>query len=95
MILNFDSNLSSEIMITISKPNKAAQREGFPLEIVKDYRIDYLQDGQVVHQHSVTENHLRHNKIALDKPVRCDAIQITVTATHGDPCARIFEVKVF
>ncbi|MBC7004564.1 FAD-dependent oxidoreductase [Photobacterium sp. BZF1] len=95
VILNFDSNLSNEIMITISKPNKAAQREGFPLEIVKDYRIDYLQGGQVVHQDSVTENHLRHNKIALDKPVNCDAIQITVTATHGDPCARIFEVKVF
>ncbi|MGF1735480.1 FAD-dependent oxidoreductase [Photobacterium satsumensis] len=95
MILNFDSNLSNEIMITISKPNKAAQREGFPLEIVKDYRIDYLLGGQVVHQHSVTDNHLRHNKIALEKPVSCDAIQITVTATHGDPCARIFEVKVF
>ncbi|PSW12306.1 FAD-dependent oxidoreductase [Photobacterium rosenbergii] len=95
VILNFDSNLSNEIMITISKPNKAAQREGFPLEIVKDYRIDYLQGGQVVHQHSVTDNHLRHNKIALDQPVNCDAIQITVTATHGDPCARIFEVKVF
>ena len=95
MILNFDSNLSNEIMITISKPNKAAQREGFPLEIIKDYRIDCLLGGQVVHQHSVTENHLRHNKIALDEPVACDAIQITVTATHGDPCARIFEVKVF
>ncbi len=95
VIINFDSNLSNEIMITISKPNKVAQREGFPLEIVKDYRIDYLLRDQIMLQHSVTDNHLRHNKILLDEPVACDAIQITVTATHGAPCARIFEVKVF
>ncbi len=95
VIVNFDSNLSNEIMITISKPNKEAQREGFPLEIVKDYRVDFLFEDQIVHQHSVYENHLRHNKIVLKEPVNCDAIRIVVTATHGDPCARIYEVKVF
>ncbi|PSW11358.1 FAD-dependent oxidoreductase [Photobacterium sanctipauli] len=95
VVVNFDSQLSNELMITISKPNKAAQRPGFPLEIVKDYRIECLQDGHVVHQQAINNNHLRHNKINLAQPVNCDAIKLTVLTTHGDPCARIFEVKVF
>ncbi|MFV0576428.1 MAG: FAD-dependent oxidoreductase [Vibrio sp.] len=94
-VINFDSNLSNEIMITISKPNKKAQREGFPIEIVKDFTVTYKLNGQTIHQHAVAENHLRHNKITLDNSISCDEINITVTATHGDPCARIFEVKVF
>ncbi|MGF1680082.1 FAD-dependent oxidoreductase [Photobacterium minamisatsumaniensis] len=95
MVVNFDSNLSNEIMITISKPNKAAQREGFPLEIVKDYRIECLLNGESIHQQDINDNYLRHNKIIFAKPVVCDTIKLTVLTTHGDPCARIFEVKVF
>lgn len=95
VIINFDSNLSTEIMITISKPNKATQREGIPQELVKNYQIDFLLEGDIINQTSVTDNHQRHNRIMLDESVECDEVRIIVLATHGDPCARIFEVKIF
>lgn len=95
VIINFDSNLSNEIMITISKSNRKTQRKVFPEEIVKDYHVDFLHGDHVVHKHEVFNNHLRHNKIFLENPTYCDQVKITVTATHGDPCARIFEVKIF
>ena len=95
VIVNFDSNLSKEIMITISKPNKAAQREGFPPELAKDYRLDCLLGGKIIHSQIKRNNHLRHNKIKLETELSCDEVRVTVSATHGDPCARIFEIKIF
>lgn len=95
VIINFDSNLSAEIMITISKPNKAKQREGFPPEIVKNYRLDFYFQDSLIFSKSVEANHQRHNKLQLTSPVICDRIELTCIETHGDPCARVFEVKVF
>ena len=95
VVVNFDSNLSNEIMITISKPNKEMQRPGFPLELVRDYTIDCTLAGEKAHTETVLNNHLRHNKIQFNKKVHCDAITLTVNATHGASSARIFEVKVF
>lgn len=95
VVINFDSNLSTEIMITISKPNKATQREGFPPEIVKRYQLDFYLQGNLVHSKQVTDNHQRHNTYQLAAPVTCDRIELTCLETHGDPCARVFEIKVF
>ena len=95
VVMNFDSNLSNEIMITISKPNKETQRAGFPLELVKDYSVECFLKGNKVYEQNLQDNHLRHNKIQFNSKINCDVITLKVHATHGDECARVFEIKVY
>jgi hypothetical protein len=42
----------------------------------------------------IKDNFLRLNRHKIE-PVVCDAIRITIHRTHGDPLARIFEVRCY
>lgn len=75
---------------------REAHRFSFPVpQCAKDYRLMGLQDGQWIELLSVTGNYDRHRVHRLENPARCEAIRIEVLATHGDPSARIFEVRVY
>ena len=92
--VTFDSNLSREIMPSLTKIVRERQVKGMPYELVKDYRIILLLDGNVVWEKDITNNTQRLNVHELDG-VECDTVQITVKATHGWEGARIYEVRIY
>ncbi|MBQ2676854.1 MAG: FAD-dependent oxidoreductase [Clostridia bacterium] len=95
VILKFDSNLSKEVTISIIGHVKAKQQPGAPCELVKDYSLSFYKDGECVHQVKVDNNHLRYNRITLDKAVLCDRVCLEIEATCGCENPRIFEVRIY
>ena len=93
--LTFDPNLTREIMPSMTRNVRNRQVKGLPPELVKDYTVEVLRDGQVVWNRAVENNGHRLNVLDLDAPVTCDTIRITVTATHGYETARIYEVRAY
>ena len=93
--LTFDPNLTREIMPSMTRNVRNRQVKGLPPELVKDYTVEALRDGQVVWNRAVENNGHRLNVLDLDAPVTCDTIRITVTATHGYETARIYEVRAY
>lgn len=93
--ITFDSNLTKEIMPSMTRNVRERQVKGMPLELVKDYRIQLFLDGQEVFFKEVSDNYMRLNRIKLDKKVECDSVVITVMQTYGIDKARIFEVRVY
>ncbi|MBQ9965146.1 MAG: FAD-dependent oxidoreductase [Clostridia bacterium] len=91
--LTFDSNLSVEIMISLSKWCHGHQTDGVPDTIVKDYKIEYFLNGKVVDTKSVKDNHQRVN--VLKTQTVCDEIKVTVEQTHGCENARIIEIRAY
>ena len=53
-----------------------------------------LLGGAVVASREMRDNGQRLNRLAFDGTV-CDAVRVTVRATHGCPEARIFEIRVY
>ncbi len=91
--ITFDSNLSVEIMISLSKWHHVRQAYGIPETIVKDYNLEYLADGTVVHTQTILDNYQRMNSHKVD--VLCNQIRITPTAMHGAALPRICEIRVY
>lgn len=93
--LTFDPNLSREMMPSMVKSILARQHPGVSPELVRDYDVELLLAGRTVEVREVRGNHQRLNVLTLDRPRRCDAVRIRVKQTWGDPCARIFEVRLY
>ncbi|MBQ8813439.1 MAG: FAD-dependent oxidoreductase [Lachnospiraceae bacterium] len=93
--ITFDTNLTKEIMPSMTRNIRVRQVKGMPIELVKDYRIQMFLDGQEVFSKEVSDNYMRLNRIKLDEKVACDSVVITVMQTHGIDKARIFEVRVY
>lgn len=93
--LKFDSNLSREIMISLSHSTLNNQIPGIPPELVREYRIEFYWGNEIVHREEVKGNYLRFRTHKLEKPVNCDKIKVNVLGTNGDQHARIFEVRVY
>lgn len=92
-LITFDSNLSVEIMISLSKWHHVRQAYGIPDTIVKDYTVEYLLNGAVVGKKDICGNHQRLNDVKSD--VVCDTVRITVNKTHGCNTARICEIRIY
>lgn len=92
VILTFDSNLSVEIMLSLSKWHQVKQAYSVPETIVKDYEVEYLLYGKTVKTEKVEGNYQRINKLSAG--IECDQIKVTVTDTHGAP-PRICEIRVY
>ena len=81
--LTFDSDLT---------PMRVKVR--MPAKLVKAYVLEGCVDGQWVELAAEKENFLRH-RIHRFPAKTVSALRIVVTATWGDPSARIFEVKAY
>ena len=66
-----------------------------PPRLVRDYTVRLLRKGRQVWSRTVTGNVQRLNVLDLPAPAEADALEITVTASAGIDCARIFEVRVY
>ena len=92
--LTFDTDLSHEIQPSLIKNVRIRQVKYLPLELVKTYRVELLKDGCVVATQEIEHNHQRLNVLHFDG-VSCDAVKVTVLATHGCENARIFEIRIY
>lgn len=93
--LTFDPNLSEERCISVSKAFIDKEPLGVDRELVKDYRVQVLDKGTVVWETRVKDNYQRLNILDLPEKMQADEVRLTVTATNGDPDARVFEIRVY
>lgn len=89
--LTFCSGLQRELTLTPSDYVTAKTVRGAQPEVVKDY--DLILDGEVVA--SVRGNYLRKRVHRLEAGARGRTLRVQVLATHGAPCARLFEVRIY
>jgi hypothetical protein len=90
--LTFDTQFEKELVLSMSDHHtkKSAPRAAQP-ETVKAYRL--LLDGRVIAE--VTDNYLRKRIHTLTTPVTGRKLELEVTATHGVPAARVYEVRIY
>jgi hypothetical protein len=94
--ITLDSGFQRELTLTsASHINKGIIRAPQP-ETVRDYRVLVRNPGRSEWKQvaSVEGNHqrLRRHRFA---PEEAQAVRIHITATNGDDCARVFEVRCY
>ncbi len=93
--IKFDPNLTKPIMPSLSHAQRQMQVEGMPRELARDYKVELLSGKQCLWQETVKENGQRFRIHRLPRDIAGDCIRITVTATHGDAFARVFEIRAY
>ncbi len=93
LILTLDSDLSAEIMISLSRWHHVRQEYSAPGTIVKDYDITWLLEGKAVCHKEIRNNHQRMN--IIEENVVCDAVEITLLASNGSERAGICEIRAY
>jgi hypothetical protein len=94
--LTFDTGFQRELTLSASDAiNKGIIRAPQP-ETVRDYTVAYrtAEQGPLANLFEIKRNHQRQNRLRF-APIEAQAIRIRVTATNGDPLARIFEVRCY
>lgn len=93
--LKFDSGLSREIMISLSKAVQRAQVPGVPPTLVKDYDLRFLLSGREVHRIEARGNYQRFRRHRLSTPLTADAVELVVHSTNGAETAAVYEVRIY
>ena len=63
-------------------------------QTVKAFDVQLKQNGVWQTVAEIRDNIMRHVQVHFE-PAECEAVRIVVLETHGDPSARIFEVRVY
>ncbi len=92
--IKFDSNLSREIEISLNSWVTSRQEKGLPSTLVKDYKVELLNNGEIVKTIEKCDNIFRFNKLNFET-VCCDSVKITCFNTYGNEDIRIFEVRAY
>lgn len=93
--LTFDSDLSAEIMPSLSDWAQNRQSPLPPATLVQDYVITVFLGDRAVHTQTISGNYQRHRIHALLAGTVCDRLRVTVLATQGDERARILEARLY
>lgn len=91
----FDSNLSREIMISLSGVHLKDQERGTPSTLVKDFALDFLRKESVVSVQEICGNYQRRVLVSLEKAVSCDAVRMRIRSTHGVAAPKVFEIRLY
>ncbi len=94
IILRFDSDLSSEIMVSLSENARKRHIVGNAKELVKDYTLTLLNAGKPVHTEKVEGNHRRLCRHMIGD-IAFDSVLVDIHTTHGDPSARLIQINVY
>jgi len=81
--LTFDTNMDTKM-----HPSSR------PAECVRDYELACNREGRWVTLFREEGNYLRH-RVHRFREVSTDKVRLTVTATNGDPSARVFEMRLY
>ncbi len=93
--LTFDSGFHRPLALTEQLGYRKKMHIGPQPETVKDYTLSYQNPAGEWHVLAeVTGNFQRVRRHTFD-PVATSAIKLTVTATHGVPEARVYEVRCY
>ncbi len=90
----FHSDFNYPIRVTMAPNRQRQQRPGVPAELVRDYDVEFVRDGQVVHTEQVRGNHQRLNILKVDA-IPCDSVRLHVLSTNGAPDVTVFEVRAY
>ncbi len=93
--LKFDSNLSGELMTSLSDSVRLKQTHGIPPELVKDYVIEFYKEDLLVYSEEIKDNYLRFRIHSFAGEIECDQVRVKVRSTNGDKHVRIFEVRIY
>lgn len=89
----FDSNLTRQIMLSLSPEVLSRQHDGVSPELVKDFDLYYLHGGQVVKKLEFKDNYQRF--ISVEGEITADEVKVVVLDTNGDERAKIIEIMIF
>ena len=94
--ITFDSGFSRPLTLTEQASYRKRMITGPPPEMVQDYQVLYRPEGSDTYEvlAEVNGNYQRLRRHTFE-PVRTEAIRIRITATHGNPEARIYEVRCY
>ena len=92
--LTFDTNLTKEIMPSLTRNVRNRQVKGLPDELVRDYDVRAFREGKEVFCKEIHDNYQRLNRIPLGNVI-CDTIKVTVHRAYGIHFARIFEIRTY
>lgn len=95
VIIDFNSNLSREIMITQVPGNQKNILNELPSELVKDYVLTIFdKNDKIVYENKVVDNIQRHNIHEFNNLI-VKKIRVKVLNTYGSEEAQIFDIKVY
>ncbi len=93
VLLRFDPNFSKYISCRITDQDR--NYEEMQNELVRDFKVEFINDGKVLSEVLVEDNFVRMNEISLDNAVECDQIKVTVLKTYGNESARINDFRIY
>ncbi len=93
--LKFDSDLSTQIMISMFDNGLHGQSDSLPKELIKDYKIEFYHKGQLVESLDIKDNHYRFRSHQLDQGLLCDQVILDLQSTHGHPSFKVFEIRIY
>lgn len=92
--LTFESDLSCEIMPSLSKWIQDRQPKRITDELITDYRLVYRLEGKEVGSETVAGNHLRQ-RVHSAGGVICDEIRVEIPPVNRCTACRIYEIRVY
>lgn len=92
--LVFDTGLSRPLSLTHSNAFNSRMIRGPQPETVCDYQLALLSGDNAQTVTRITENYQRKS-IHPFAPQTVSGLRLTVQATHGDPSARLFEIRAY
>ena len=92
--LTFDTGLHRFLRISGQKSVLKNQIRGPQTETVSDYLLEGFSGNKQVFEQKIENNYQRKVVHTVD-PFKADRLRITVLKTHGDPLAKIFEIRCY
>ncbi len=92
--LKFDPNFSEPLIITQAIRMKKRIVKEMPLELARHYKVELINNGEVVDTFENTDNFQRFCKVNF-RNITCTDVKVTVYKTYGDLHARIFEARIY
>ena len=94
--ITFDSGFQRELTLSASDAVSRPMVRGPQPETVRDYQIltRPVRGGEWAELLRVTGNHQRLVRHTF-APVAVQAVRLRISATHGDPIARVYEVRAY
>ena len=94
VILKFDSDLNSDLMITLDPACVRAYRKTPPPTLVSDYTVELIDRGETVFKRVVCDSCIRCAVVTLS-PTHCDTVRVTLEKTWGAERFGMYELRVY
>ena len=91
----FDSNLSREIMISLSETHLTEQEKSTPSTLVKDFTIEFILNGKIIDTMTIHDNYQRRVLVTRKVPIQCDTLKVIIQQTYGTCTPKVFEIRLY